>query len=216
MDTQTVVEALTAWHEAHPEHDVSSLPAYIQERTPLAEAHALAAVAKGDQTEVRRVNAMIGVAARSSTTGKRIHWLQQAGQVMADAYGPHAACKAGCSHCCHIPVKITQAEAVHLGRQIGRKPMPVDKLPEEQIIKGYEAPCPFLVDNKCSVYKHRPTVCRTHLNLDKDDLLCQLQPGMTVPVPYLDTRPLVAASFAILGPLQPIADIRRWFPTVAI
>ena len=35
--------------------------------------------------------------------------------------------------------------------------------------------------------------------------------GMDVPVPYLDTRPLIAASFVILGAAQPIAGIRQWF-----
>jgi uncharacterized protein len=32
-----------------------------------------------------------------------------------------------------------------------------------------ERPCPFLKDNRCSVYEHRPTNCRDYPYLDKPD-----------------------------------------------
>lgn len=208
----TLKKALDLWNEHQPEPDASGLPDVIQERLPQAAAHANAAAAKGNAVDASRVNALIDVAARSKTSGKRVYWLQKAAQALADIYSPHAACSAGCAHCCHIPVKITQAEAIYLGRVLGRAPMPTGALPPEPVILGYESPCPFLVDNQCSVYEHRPAVCRSHLNLDRDDLLCRLQAGMNVPVPYLDTRPLVAGAFFVLGEKQPLADIRQWFP----
>lgn len=157
------------------------------------------------------MNAFLDTAANAKASGKRVHWLQRAAQSLANIYGPLSACKARFAHCCHIPVKITQAEVVYLGQQTGRKPADVGALLAESEIKAYESPCPFLADNKCSVYEFRPAVCRSHLNLDRDDLLCQLLRGMDVPVPYLDTRPLIAASFVILGAAQPIAGIRQWF-----
>ena len=54
-------------------------------------------------------------------------------------------------------------------------------------------------------------VCRSHMNLDQDELLCRLIPGVAVPVPYLDTRLLALASIEILGASQPLADLRQWF-----
>lgn len=192
--------------------DVTTLPAHIQERLPLADQHARAAAQHATRADISKVNSLIGAARSASTAGKRVVWLIKAAQALSDAYAPAAACRAGCSHCCFIPVKITQAEAQHIGRQIGRAPVASTDLGDPPRIEGYDSPCPFLADDKCSIYEHRPGVCRSHLNLDRDDLLCQLTPGQNLPVPYLDTRPLIAASFSILGPHQPIADLRQWFP----
>ena len=71
--------------------------------------------------------------------------------------------------------------------------------------------CPFLVDGSCSIYAHRPMACRTHLNLDDDDLLCRLVPGIKVPVPYADATQLKAFYLAA-QPNAELADIREFFP----
>ena len=49
------------------------------------------------------------------------------------------------------------------------------------------------------------------MNMDKDDLLCRLVPGSSIPVPYLDTTPLLFAQVQI-DPSSERADIRQWFP----
>ncbi len=64
--------------------------------------------------------------------------------------------------------------------------------------------CPFLRDSACSIYAHRPTVCRTLLNLDDDALLCELVDGVEVLVPYADARQIKGYFFA----LQPSAGSR--------
>lgn len=71
-------------------------------------------------------------------------------------------------------------------------------------------PCPFLHEQRCSVYEHRPNACRTHFSLDVDDLLCRLIPGAEVPVPLADSRQL---QFMILSgqPAALIGDIRDFF-----
>ena len=212
MTEMTLEKALDLWNGEGAAPDTSRLPAHIQERVPQAAEHASVMAEIGNQVDASRVGAFIEAAAASKTTPKRVHYLQRATQSLANIYGPLSACRSRCSHCCHIPVKITQAEAAYLGKKSCRTPAAANALAVEPVIVGYESPCPFLVDSKCSVYEYRPAVCRSHLNMDRDNLLCQLQPGLNVPVPYLDTRPLVAAAFAILGPAQPIADIRQWFP----
>lgn len=52
--------------------------------------------------------------------------------------------------------------------------------------------------------------------MDEDALLRQLLPsGHQGPVPYLDTRALLAVSVLIAGEDLGAADLRQWFPTAA-
>lgn len=210
--TMTLQEALDLWENGHTQLDTARLPHHVQERLKTSAAHAKNAAARVDPAEVNRAMPLLGMASTTSTSGKRVMWLQKAAQVLSDTYGPHAACKSGCTHCCHIPVKITQAEAVYIGRQIGRRPRPAEHLGAEPAFQGYESPCPFLANGGCTIYDHRPMICRAHMNLDQDELLCKLLPGTAVPVPYLDTRLLTLAAMDILGQGQPIGDLRQWFP----
>lgn len=161
-----------------------------------------------------RAGQLLQAAMQGSTAAKRVQWLQRAADAIGQGYARVAACRAGCSHCCLIPVKISQAEAQVMGKAMGRKPVPVqDHGPETR--PGDWTPCTFLRDGQCTAYEHRPAVCRSHLNLDEDDLLCRPLPGVRVPVPYLDVAPQVMASLEIAGN-APWADIRQWFPPAAV
>jgi Fe-S-cluster containining protein len=154
---------------------------------------------------------LIGAAEASKIASARVNWLIKASNVLSNAYGPVSACKSGCSHCCHIPVKLTQAEAVELGKAIKKKPEKSTGITFEFDDSKFSGqPCTFLVNSKCSIYEDRPSVCRTHMNMDKDELLCKNVPGMSVPVPYLDVRP-ITISRVITGGKNPVADIREWF-----
>lgn len=156
---------------------------------------------------------LIIAATSASTAAKRVLWINKAADALARAYQPVSACKEGCSHCCRIPVNLTKAEAEVLGKAIGRKPAPLASHNTNESVEF--PPCSFLVDEKCSVYQHRPAVCRTHMNMDQDDLLCRLVPGAKIPVPYLDTRPIVMARVQV-GGHSTNADIRQWFPSTVI
>lgn len=85
-------------------------------------------------------------------------------------------CSRSCSACCEKPVDITRIEAYYLHTIYG---MPVtDKLtkgsdnimhpPEEYAGK----PCPFLKDNECQVYEHRPIPCRVFHSMEKTPDKC--------------------------------------------
>ena len=73
-------------------------------------------------------------------------------------------------------------------------------------------PCAFLVDDRCSIYEHRPLACRHLFNVDVDNLLCQLVPGVAIEVPYLGMQGEQVAYVSAMGANARLADIRDWFP----
>jgi len=171
--------------------------------------HQAAKVGANVSEQTRR---LLGAGLSASTAAKKVMWLQRAADQLAGAFLPYSACKRGCAHCCHIPVKISENEAREMGKAIGRKPVPFE-LHAPLSISGYENPCPFLADGACSVYEARPALCRTHMNLDQDELLCRLDPnGVSIPVPYLDTRLFVIYAFETGGNPSRWGDLRQWFP----
>ena len=131
----------------------------------------------------KRINALIG---SPRSVHAKIEAIWQAVDEIAALAKPHAACRRGCSHCCHIPVLIPQQEAELIGKRIGVKPRKVVGITRrEDIESGYHNPCPFLREDQCSIYEHRPLACRAQLNMDRDALLCELV-GKTARVPYLN------------------------------
>lgn len=169
--------------------------------------------------------ALLNAALRGKTAAKRVVWLQRAANSWSDALREAAACREGCAHCCHIAVAMTDIEAQLLGTKLGIRPKsvpdaPVTAVAVEQdgalpgspaIDAGYASPCPFLMGARCVIYEHRPMACRTHINLDIDDFLCQLRPGRIVRVPYANATVLKAA-YVGLQPAARWADIRAFFP----
>ena len=130
----------------------------------------------------------------------------------------------GCSHCCHIAVMISRAEALVIAKETGAPMNPlagkytmanVDEDSESYKAATQEAfgkPCTFLKDDVCGIYSSRPLQCRLLLNMDEDALLCQLVEGSTINVPYLNTQEHHVDSVVILGAHQDYDDIRNWFP----
>ena len=133
----------------------------------------------------KRINAMLK-SPRSMTAKIEAVW--QAVDELAEVIKPYAACKRGCSHCCYQSVLISAPEAELIGKRIGVKPRRFEGVRErDDIESGYHNPCPFLKDDACSIYAHRPLPCRKQFNLDRDALLCELV-GLDGTVPYADLR----------------------------
>lgn len=145
---------------------------------------------------------------------ERLLALYRVADILGRAIAPYAACKARCSHCCHIPVAMAPTEARLIGSKTGRRAASpsLSLKADEGIAMGYGNPCPFLKDDACSIYEHRPLMCRVHWNMDDDALLCELHPEIDVgiPVPYMDVTSFRKLYIFICGPLM--ADIRRFFP----
>jgi len=204
---------------------VRELPERVVARLALAMSNAEAALIRAGSVPSTDPGALIRAAQRAGSAQQRVAWLQRAATAWAAPLSEVAACRRGCAHCCHIAIAMTDVEAKLLGSKIGRTPANpssaptttetlerADPLPgAPDPIGHYDNPCPFLVENECSVYQHRPLACRTHLNLDVDPLLCELIPGGDIPVPYANASKL-KAFYAMAQPSARWADIRAFFP----
>ena len=170
---------------------------------------------------------LLDASMRARTAAQRVAWLQRAASAWARPMEKVSACRSGCAHCCRIPVTISRIEAELLGRAIGRvpahlaRPVRLSTLGSEaQILAaqtqlqatGAGSPCPFLEDDRCGVYAHRPIACRILINLDDDELLCRhAADGAPAEVPYADARMIKALALAAQAGSE-FADIREFFP----
>lgn len=89
----------------------------------------------------------------------------------ARAAGPQPACQAGCAHCCHLRVEATEPEVFHIAQHLRAQP-PAAQADAISALQRHATTaalnpasparqaCSFLVDDRCSIYAHRPAACR--------------------------------------------------------
>ncbi len=76
-------------------------------------------------------------------------------------------CKSKCSHCCHIKVDVSDFEMLQIKKNAKKQ---VRKAVLGRMIGE---PCPFLIDDSCSIYEFRPFVCRRHQVFTPTNKLCE-------------------------------------------
>ena len=167
-----------AEHLAAVKRRWDALPERLNEKTQLI---------KGP--DLGQVNRLLTQACNSSSRTKALVWLRKAADVAAQPFMDHSACRTGCSHCCHLSVSVTDAEANQIAKETGRSLAPVagwrhapdgPDITEHRVAEGAKwggVPCTFLKDDRCSIYEIRPLSCRLQINLDDDGFLCILVPG---------------------------------------
>jgi len=78
-----------------------------------------------------------------------------------------------CANCCKTVSPILDEEdIVTFAKGLGISPEQLKSkylIPDEEGYTFNAKPCPFLVDNKCSNYDHRPKACASYPHLHKDD-----------------------------------------------
>ena len=88
------------------------------------------------------------------------------------------ACAQSCTYCCHIRLTSTPLEVIGIAERLrtsgNAEPIieslkkyeeSVNGMPPEKRLFHLEA-CPFLIEQLCSIYKIRPSACRTYHSFD--------------------------------------------------
>jgi hypothetical protein len=92
-------------------------------------------------------------------------WMDEMEGALRGDRGSDVPCD-GCTACC------TSSQFVHIGpdevETLDHIPadlvFPAPRLPVGHVLLGYDerGHCPMLIDNRCSIYEHRPRTCRTY------------------------------------------------------
>lgn len=145
---------------------------------------------------------------------QKIIRLRHLAQQLSGLAVKESACKQGCSHCCHVNVSVPRSEAELMAKRLRRplnKKVLTHSVYTEAPFPGHTGkPCVFLKEGKCSIYEHRPFVCRTLVNMSNDPSLCEVSEHQKIPVPYLNTT-RISGWFGVFAEKEDFADIRDWF-----
>jgi Fe-S-cluster containining protein len=132
----------------------------------------------------------------------------------AQAAVPFVPCSKGCAGCCKMNVSITSIEAQRLAAVSGKTMVDVRSPVTHSEAEFSGIPCPFLVDEVCSVYEVRPYACRAHFSFDVSSYWCQperaYEDGMGVV--ELGGAKRAYVEIATKSPMGGFADIRDFFP----
>lgn len=164
------------------------------------------------------------------TRGAKLFWLRASADAVDGAVrkAEVAACRSGCSHCCHDGVPLSQFEAMAIAQElqieIAEPPrhyaaaallaldepgLALYRLADQERGRG---PCPFLKDGRCRIYNARPLRCRLRHNLDDDGLLCEPIENQGRAVPAVNLGDYWDVELVSWGDQACYADIRDWFP----
>lgn len=153
-------------------------------------------------TEIRK-QAPIGRRVAGALFANAIEQIEANMQVVLAGIGAHdpdfkIVCREGCSYCCNAYVVIMPYEAVVIAERLGElEPAMQERVKAHcrdvakateglglrESLGKYFQPCPFLVDDRCSIYESRPIACRNWVSHDLGNCLAWYKAKNTVQVP---------------------------------
>jgi Fe-S-cluster containining protein len=148
---------------------------------------------------------------------RKVIRLRRIADAAAKVIAPFTPCAKGCSACCHNPAIVSEVDAMLLSEATGtplsapREVFDVAAGPDarRKYASRYAGvPCTFLKDSTCSIYAHRPVVCRVHHSLEDSAAGCERgrQPEA------VDLTELYLGELNMMGRMMIYADIREFFP----
>jgi len=92
-------------------------------------------------------------------------WMRDIAAALRDESDSDVPCD-GCTACCRSSqfIHIGPDESETLARIPGELLFPAPGWPRGHLVLGYDerGHCPMLIDDRCSIYEHRPVTCRTY------------------------------------------------------
>ena len=92
-------------------------------------------------------------------------WIGEIGAAIRDERGSDVPCD-GCTACCRSSqfIHIRPDETDTLSRIPDELKFAAPGRPRGHVVLGYDerGHCPMLIDDRCSIYEHRPNACRTY------------------------------------------------------
>ena len=102
---------------------------------------------------------------RDLPAGDFSSWVVEMQGAIRGEHGSEVPCD-GCTACCTSSqfIHIEPDETDTLSRIPAELLFPAPRLPAGHVVLGYDerGHCPMLIDEKCSIYAHRPKACRTY------------------------------------------------------
>lgn len=156
-------------------------------------------------TDIARANA----SARSKI-GKIYRLIDQIAEVRA----PHVACAGECADCCRMNVSISGLEAKLIAEATGRKVATVEDSVKHEQDRFVGVACPFLRNDLCTIYEHRPLVCRNHASFYATAKWCTPEHSLRTDAPMVNFSGIDEAYVAVSSGRDRLilADIRDFFP----
>jgi len=148
---------------------------------------------------------------------RKVIRLRQIADSAAEVIQPFTPCRKGCSACCHNPAIISEVDAMRVaeatGTPLAQPRQLFDVAAGEDARRQYFSryagiACAFLEDGACSIYEHRPVVCRVQHSIEDTPAACDAggQPAS------VDLTPIYLGELRMMGRMMPYADIREFFP----
>jgi len=194
----------------------TELPTFEEVELSLEESMATLNHRVGELTTLlfKEVDLTVSMEASLSTKYQRLVSIAKS---VSDIIAPVSACSRGCSHCCKMAVTISSHEADLITKATGiphvkAKGLSLEVTQEQTVAKYSGVPCPFLKEDVCGIYEHRPLPCRTHFNISKYPALCDIENNPGQDVPNFDLRSVWYADAAISMEVAYFDDIREFFP----
>lgn len=124
-------------------------------------------------------------------------------------FSEHASCQKGCSNCCSLQeLALMEIEVLYI-EKLAKKKRLVKPRPRHEIT---DKPCPFLIEDACSIYPYRPYVCRKHISFAPAHW-CRPETRDTAEFPLLRFEKIEEAFSVILAETgkMKVRDIREVF-----
>ena len=148
---------------------------------------------------------------------RKVIRLRRIADAASRAIAPFTPCAKGCSACCHNTAIISELDAMLIAQATGARLATPNRLFDaaagEEARREYAShyagvACTFLKNDLCSIYAHRPVVCRVHHSLEGSAAGCAngRQPEA------VDLTEIYLAELRMMGRMMAYADIREFFP----